>query len=107
MYKYSNCDLLLTGGKPMTTRHANPWWKEKAIDSELKRREGLCPLTPEEAALVLTALGIDHNVRIYIAAGEIYSQERRLRPLAAAFRNLVSNISRLFASLYWYSQILF
>ncbi|XP_022843040.1 O-fucosyltransferase 34-like, partial [Olea europaea var. sylvestris] len=70
-------------------RHANPWWKEKAIDSELKRREGLCPLTPEEAALVLTALGIDHNVQIYIAAGEIYSQERRLRPLAAAFRNLV------------------
>ncbi|KAL2522988.1 O-fucosyltransferase family protein [Forsythia ovata] len=70
-------------------RYANPWWKEKAIDSELKRREGLCPLTPEEAALVLTALGIDHNVQIYIAAGEIYGGERRLRHLAAAFPNLV------------------
>ncbi|CAI9758717.1 unnamed protein product [Fraxinus pennsylvanica] len=70
-------------------RYANPWWKEKAIDTELKRREGLCPLTPEEAALVLTALGVDHNVQIYIAAGEIYGRERRLRPLAAAFWNLV------------------
>ncbi|KAL2499835.1 O-fucosyltransferase family protein [Abeliophyllum distichum] len=70
-------------------RYANPWWKEKAIDSELKRREGLCPLTPEEAALVLTALGIDHNVQIYIAAGAIYGGERRLRHLAAAFPNIV------------------
>ncbi|XP_057970443.1 rhamnogalacturonan I rhamnosyltransferase 1-like isoform X2 [Malania oleifera] len=70
-------------------RYAYPWWKEKVIDSELKRREGLCPLTPEETALTLSALGIDHNIQIYIAAGEIYGGERRMASLAAAFPNVV------------------
>ncbi|XVF20873.1 hypothetical protein REPUB_Repub12eG0040600 [Reevesia pubescens] len=70
-------------------RYAYPWWKEKVINSEMKRKEGLCPLTPEETALVLKALGIDRNVQIYIAAGEIYGGERRMAPLADAFPNLV------------------
>lgn len=74
----------------MTSRYANSWWKEKVIDPELKRKEGLCPLTPEETSLVLDALGFDRSVQIYIAAGEIYGGERRLRSLAAAFPNLVS-----------------
>lgn len=47
-------------------------------------------MTPEETALVLTALGIDHNVQIYIAAGEIYGGQRRMAALAEAFPNLVS-----------------
>ncbi|CAA0828315.1 O-fucosyltransferase family protein [Striga hermonthica] len=72
-----------------TMRYANPWWKEKVIDPDFKRKEGLCPLTPEETALVLTALGIDRNVQIYIAAGEIYGGKRRLSSLAKEFPNLV------------------
>lgn len=56
----------------------------------MKRQEGLCPLTPEETALVLSALGIDRNVQIYIAAGEIYGGEKRMASLAEAFPNLVS-----------------
>ncbi|KAJ7971130.1 O-fucosyltransferase family protein [Quillaja saponaria] len=70
-------------------RYAIPWWKEKVINSEMKRHDGLCPLTPEETALVLTALGIDENVQIYIAAGEIYGGERRMASLLSAFPNLV------------------
>lgn len=77
-------------GKSYTIRYAYPWWKEKVINSEMKRREGLCPLSPEETALVLKALGIDRNVQIYIAAGEIYGGERRMAALAEAFPNLVS-----------------
>ncbi|KAL3813508.1 hypothetical protein ACJIZ3_014776 [Penstemon smallii] len=79
-------------------RYANPWWKEKVIDPDLKRKEGLCPLTPEETALVLTALGIDRNIQIYIAAGEIYGGERRLRSLAEAFPNLVKKETLLDSS---------
>ena len=71
-------------------RYAYPWWKEKDINSEMKRKEGLCPLTPEETALVLSALGIDRNVQIYIAAGEIYGGKRRMKALADSFPNLVS-----------------
>ncbi|XP_010549974.1 PREDICTED: uncharacterized protein At1g04910 isoform X1 [Tarenaya hassleriana] len=69
-------------------RYAYPWWKEKVINSELKRKDGLCPLTPEETALALNALGIDRNVQIYIAAGEIYGGERRMKALAEAFPNV-------------------
>ncbi|KAF7809004.1 rhamnogalacturonan I rhamnosyltransferase 1-like [Senna tora] len=45
-------------------RYAYPWWKEKEIDSEKKRRDGLCPLTPEETALILTALDIDSDIQV-------------------------------------------
>lgn len=70
-------------------RYAYPWWKEKVIDSDMKRREGLCPLTPEETALTLRALGIDQNIQIYIASGEIYGAKRRMASLASSFPNLV------------------
>ncbi|OAY31167.1 rhamnogalacturonan I rhamnosyltransferase 1 [Manihot esculenta] len=70
-------------------RYAYPWWKEKIINSDLKRKDGLCPLTPEETALTLRALDIDPNIQIYIAAGEIYGGERRMTSLAAAYPKLV------------------
>ncbi|XP_022863343.1 O-fucosyltransferase 34-like [Olea europaea var. sylvestris] len=70
-------------------RYAYPWWKEKIINSDLKRKGGLCPLTPEETALTLRALDIDRNIQIYIAAGEIYGGQRRMNRLAAAYPNLV------------------
>ncbi|KAH7530054.1 hypothetical protein JRO89_XSUnG0024400 [Xanthoceras sorbifolium] len=79
-------------------RYAYPWWKEKVINSDMKRKEGLCPLTPEETALVLSAIGIDRNVQIYIAAGEIYGGERRMATLAKAFPNLVRKETLLRAS---------
>ncbi len=58
--------------------------------SEERRSQGLCPLTPEEAALVLQALGFHKDTQIYIAAGEIYGSERRLAVLRAAFPRIVS-----------------
>ncbi|VAI06069.1 unnamed protein product [Triticum turgidum subsp. durum] len=70
-------------------RYAYPWWKEKEIDSEKKRLEGLCPLTPGETTLVLKALGFPRDTRIYIASGEIYGGEKRLAALKAEFPNIV------------------
>ncbi|KAL6867778.1 hypothetical protein ACP4OV_015802 [Aristida adscensionis] len=70
-------------------RYAYPWWREKEIDSQAKRLQGLCPLTPEETSLVLKALGFQKDALIYIAAGEIYGGEKRLEPLRAAFPKLV------------------
>ncbi|TQD74394.1 hypothetical protein C1H46_040061 [Malus baccata] len=70
-------------------RYAYPWWKEKIINSDLKRKDGLCPLTPEETALTLSALDIDRDIQIYIAAGEIYGAERRMASLREAFPKLV------------------
>lgn len=73
-------------------RYDNKLWKDKVINSELKRQEGSCPLTPEETAILLSSLGLDHTVQIYIAAGEIYGGERRMADLEAAFPNLVSRM---------------
>ncbi|KAL6552595.1 Rhamnogalacturonan I rhamnosyltransferase 1 [Orobanche hederae] len=70
-------------------RYAYPWWKEKIIDSDMKRKEGLCPLTPEETAMTLRALNIGQDIQIYIAAGEIYGGERRLSSLTSSYPNLV------------------
>ncbi|KAK8710768.1 hypothetical protein V6N13_146078 [Hibiscus sabdariffa] len=70
-------------------RYAYPWWKEKIINSDLKRKDGLCPLTPEETTFILRALDIDNSYQIYIAAGEIYGGKRRLADLAAAYPKLV------------------
>ncbi|XP_061366880.1 rhamnogalacturonan I rhamnosyltransferase 1-like [Gastrolobium bilobum] len=85
-------------------RYAYPWWKEKVINSELKRQDGLCPLTPEETALTLRALGIDQSVQIYIAAGEIYGGERRMASLLAAFPNEVKKETLLEPSDLMYFQ---
>ncbi|KAF6140742.1 hypothetical protein GIB67_035169 [Kingdonia uniflora] len=70
-------------------RYAYPWWREKEIMSEEKRSHGLCPLTPEEAALVLQALDFNKDTQIYIASGEIYGSDRRLAALRAAFPRIV------------------
>lgn len=71
-------------------RYAFPRWREKEIVSAEKRSQGLCPLTPEEAAIILQALGFGNDTLIYIASGEIYGDERRLATLRAAFPKMVS-----------------
>ena len=87
-------------------RYTYPWWREKEINSEERRAQGLCPLTPEEVALVLKALGFDKNTQIYIAAGEIYGSEHRLSVLREAFPRIVSptspKILNEWCSVYWH-----
>ncbi|KAK0573425.1 hypothetical protein LWI29_007880 [Acer saccharum] len=79
-------------------RYSHPHWKHMGINPKKSRRSGLCPLTPEETALVLQALGIDRNIQIYIAAGEIYGDKRRMSRLEAAYPNLVKKETILEAS---------
>ncbi|XP_061372825.1 O-fucosyltransferase 16 [Gastrolobium bilobum] len=54
------------------------------------RRQGRCPLTPEEVGLMLRALGYDSDVHIYVASGEVYGGEETLAPLKALFPNFHS-----------------
>ncbi|GER50204.1 O-fucosyltransferase family protein [Striga asiatica] len=53
-----------------------------------ERRQGKCPLTPEEVGLMLRALGFGNDVHIYVASGQVYGGEDTLAPLKALFPNL-------------------
>jgi hypothetical protein len=55
----------------------------------MNRKLGLCPLTPQETALVLMGLGYERDTQVYIAAGEIYGGDERMAPLQAAFPKMV------------------
>lgn len=57
---------------------------------EKARRQGRCPLTPEEVGLMLRALGYGEDVHIYVASGEVYGGEETLAPLKALFPNFYS-----------------
>jgi hypothetical protein len=91
LIRYLEAEFILAHwGTRIDCRYAYPWWREKVINSEQKRLDGLCPLTPEEAVLFLQALGFNRDTQIYIAAGEIYGSMRRMQPLYTAYPNTVS-----------------
>ncbi|XP_021912302.1 uncharacterized protein At1g04910-like [Carica papaya] len=70
-------------------RYSFAGWKHYPIDSKRRRQFGSCPLTPEETALSLQALGIDSNMTIYIAAGNIYATEKRMAVLKSAYPKML------------------
>ncbi|KAL8524325.1 hypothetical protein ACS0TY_014053 [Phlomoides rotata] len=57
---------------------------------ERERRQGRCPLSPEEVGLLLRALGYDRQTHIFVASGEVYGGEATLAPLKALFPNFYS-----------------
>ncbi|XP_021285406.1 uncharacterized protein At1g04910 [Herrania umbratica] len=69
------------------------WKTLHKINPDKQRRQGKCPLTPEEVGLMLRALGYGSDVHIYVASGEVYGREETLRPLKALFPNFYSKDS--------------
>ncbi|XP_076907816.1 O-fucosyltransferase 6-like [Bidens hawaiensis] len=66
-------------------------WKTLHIsDPEKERRQGKCPLTPEEVGLMLRALGYEKDTNIYVASGEVYGGNETLNQLRALFPNIYS-----------------
>uniref|UniRef100_A0A0A9HC67 O-fucosyltransferase family protein n=1 Tax=Arundo donax TaxID=35708 RepID=A0A0A9HC67_ARUDO len=64
--------------------------RNTSVSPEEQRSLGRCPLTPEEAGLVLSALGYDRRTFIYVAGSQIYGGAPRLRPLTRLYPNLVT-----------------
>lgn len=54
---------------------------------EKERRNGKCPLTPEEVGFMLRALGFGSDSHLYVASGEVYGGENTLAPLKRMFPN--------------------
>ncbi|CAF2160051.1 BnaA07g08090D [Brassica napus] len=64
--------------------------KSKSISPEELRKRGKCPLTPEEATLVLAGLGFKRGTYIYLAGSQIYGGSSRMLPLTTLYPNLVT-----------------
>ncbi|KAM7273343.1 hypothetical protein ACFE04_028007 [Oxalis oulophora] len=62
---------------------------EISVDSHLIRDRGSCPFMPEEAGLLLRAMGYQAKTIIYLAGSENFGGQRVLIPLRAMFPNLV------------------
>ncbi|XP_007026175.2 PREDICTED: uncharacterized protein At1g04910 isoform X1 [Theobroma cacao] len=63
---------------------------EKLPSPAVLRSEGLCPLTPEEAVLMLAALGFNRKTHVYVAGAQIYGGRARLAALTSLYPNLVT-----------------
>ncbi|CAA0831150.1 O-fucosyltransferase family protein [Striga hermonthica] len=66
------------------------WKTLHSPNPDRERRQGRCPLTPEEVGLLLRALGYDRETHIFVASGEVYGGEATLAPLKALFPNFYS-----------------
>ncbi|KAK8994447.1 hypothetical protein V6N11_045536 [Hibiscus sabdariffa] len=71
-------------------RRSVPHWKEKHIDGEERRRQGVCPMTPREVAVFLEAIGFPSDTKIYIVAGNIYGQDG-VKALQEKYPNLYTH----------------
>ncbi|EOA39909.1 hypothetical protein CARUB_v10008597mg [Capsella rubella] len=64
--------------------------KSKSVSPEELRKTGKCPLTPEEATLVLAGLGFKRGTSIYLAGSQIYGGSSRMLPLTRLYPNIVT-----------------
>ncbi|XP_058113076.1 protein EMBRYO SAC DEVELOPMENT ARREST 30 [Magnolia sinica] len=67
--------------------------EELTIDSRVQKRNGSCPLMPEEVGLLLKAIGYLPETKVYVAGSEIFGGQRVLIPLRAMYLNLMDYTS--------------
>ncbi|MED6106340.1 O-fucosyltransferase 16 [Stylosanthes scabra] len=91
MLAFSGCDY---GGGEKEQKELGAirkrWKTLHEANPDKQRRQGRCPLTPEEVGLMLRGLGYGSGVHVYVASGEVYGGEKTLAPLRALFPNIHS-----------------
>lgn len=76
MAAHSSCDF--GGGKAerlALAKYRQLLWQGRVLNSqftdEALRKQGRCPLTPEEIGLLLAALGFSNSTRLYLASHKV------------------------------------
>ncbi|CAA6668106.1 unnamed protein product [Spirodela intermedia] len=67
--------------------------EELSVDSFIRKRNGSCPLMPEEVGLLLRAVEYPPDTIIYLAGSETFGGQRVLLPLRAMYGNTVDRSS--------------
>lgn len=96
MLAFSGCtqDLSLEEADELTMiRENTAHWKVKEINATEQRVGGLCPLTPKEVGIFLSALGFPSSTPIYIAAGDIYGGDAHMAELQSRYPLLMKKES--------------
>ncbi|CAO2830351.1 unnamed protein product [Amaranthus hypochondriacus] len=90
MAAHSACDF--GGGKAeklALAKYRQAMWQGRVLNSQFTdeelRSQGRCPMTPEEAGLLLAALGFDNSTRLYLASHKVYGGKARLETLRRLF----------------------
>ncbi|GLT24987.1 hypothetical protein SLA2020_001460 [Shorea laevis] len=60
----------------------------RVIRPGANRMDGKCPLTPLEVGMMLRGMGFDNSTTVYVAAGNIYKEEKYMAPLRQMFPRL-------------------
>ncbi|XP_027075004.1 O-fucosyltransferase 27 isoform X1 [Coffea arabica] len=97
---YYGCAELFQDVHTELIQHKRSWMIKRGIikgnlsvDSAKQRRNGLCPLMPEEVGILLRAYGYSWDTIIYVSGGEVFGGQKKLIPLHAMFENVVDRTS--------------
>ncbi|XP_075504065.1 O-fucosyltransferase 37 [Primulina tabacum] len=73
-------------------RESNPDFLTDKLNmtQSARRLAGLCPLSAQEVARFLKALGVSSNARMYIAGGEPFGGNNAIQPLIEEFPNIIT-----------------
>ncbi|WCJ24735.1 O-fucosyltransferase family protein [Euphorbia peplus] len=90
MAAHSACEF--GGGKAerlALAKYRQLLWQGRVLNSQFTdeelRKQGRCPLTPEEVGLLLAALGFSNSTRLYLASHKVYGGEARISTLKQLF----------------------
>ncbi|RZC68760.1 hypothetical protein C5167_031943 [Papaver somniferum] len=92
MLSFAGCfDIFTPAEQKILKKYREENFAPKELVYNERRAIGKCPLTPEEASLILRAMGFENSTRIYLAAGELFGGDRFMKPFRALFPRLANH----------------